>query len=142
MGALRFDQSGRCDSRPVPSPTVARTVIVQVGTGPTPYRVSTIRFGTAAVKPAGLDPEYHPDTSTTTWASMLVWMHTEPSVPIGAVTLFGTNTPAAVKLTLDANGCGVPHGQTVAKPGPLGWTMVTLSATADASAGMTWVTPP
>ncbi len=95
------------------------------------------------MKPAGLDPEYQPG-------------HVDDDVGVDARVDADRAVGAdrcrdvvrrrprwlAMKLTLDANGRGVPHGQTVAKPGPAGWTMVTFNATADASAGTAWDTPP
>ena len=67
-------------------------------------------------------------------------MHTAPSGPIGATTPLATTDPAT-KLTFDATGCGVPHGQTVMYPAPDGWTAVTLIATAVAPAGITSAAP-
>ena len=97
-------------------------------------RVSTRRRGTLPMKPELAPPVNQPAMSTRRCAPALVDTQIEPSGPIGATTPFATVAPAA-KLTFDASGCGVPHGHTVAKPAARASTIVTLSATAVASAG-------
>src|SRR6478609_9120764 len=64
-------------------------------------------------------------------------MQTLPSLPIPVTTAFGLGVEA-LKLTLDATGRGVPHGQTVTYPTPVASVAVRFSTTPVASAG----TPP
>ncbi len=81
------------------------------------FRVSTSRLGTLPSNDAVAPPVNHPAMSTIRWALALVYTQTEPSAPIGAITPLATVAPGP-KLTFEASGRVVPHGQTVAYPPP------------------------
>ena len=111
-----------------------------MGAGPMLLRVSSRRSGTLPVKPGELPPVNHPEMSTMRCASLSENTHTDPSGPIGATTPFAT-VPPRTKLTFEASGRAVPQGHTVAYPASPASAMVTLRATAVASAGTAWAAP-
>src|SRR5258706_365443 len=69
--------------------------------------------------------------------SAIVNRQTRPAVPTPDTTVLATVAPGA-KLTFDANGRGVPQGNTVTNPAATGWVTFTVNTPADAVAS----TPP